>query len=322
MNQKPKVLLCFEKYCDLNPDMKLTNSYHNFLNTFSQSQPDYIYHVMHYDESALVYGKHIDEVLADYCKKWDIKIIIFILLGGSPTNPTEKSYRKLKEMGVYLCFHWPDTGPGWGLQTIMSLQEYANLHISWDNPMSDYHSKFPYPQNHMHLWVPQDPNFFHGRDKKDIEVSFTGSTRYPDRQAFLSYAKNLCPNLLICGGQREANLTPELYAEVIRRSKISLNFSLSCAGFYQTKGRIFEVFASKSMLLEYKNPSTKKYFTPNVDYIEFENGNDLVEKIKYFTSHPQETETIAENGYKKYNSNYSAFHFWKRIMDRIESELK
>ena len=76
MNKKQKVLLCFEKYCDLNPDMKLTNSYHNFLNTFSQNQSDYIYHILHYDECYLVYGKHVDEVLADYCQKWDIKIII------------------------------------------------------------------------------------------------------------------------------------------------------------------------------------------------------------------------------------------------------
>jgi spore maturation protein CgeB len=75
------------------------------------------------------------------------------------------------------------------------------------------------------------------------------------------------------------------------------------------------------MLLEYKNPSTRKYFDPNIDYVEFENGPDLVEKINYYISHPQEAEKIAENGHAKYNSNYSAFHFWKKIMDRIESEL-
>jgi len=65
MNNKNKVLLCFEKYCDLNPDMKLTNSYHNFLNTFSESCPEYVFHTMHYDECSLVYGTHFDEIHFD-----------------------------------------------------------------------------------------------------------------------------------------------------------------------------------------------------------------------------------------------------------------
>jgi len=322
MNNKNKVLLCFEKYCDLNPDMKLTNSYHNFLNTFSESCPEYVFHTMHYDECSLVYGKHIDEILFDYCKKWDIKIVIFILLGGSSTNPSHTTFKKLRDHGIYLCFHWPDTGPGWGTETIKGLDGFSDLHISWDNPSSPFHDSFQFPKNHVHMWVPQDLSFYYPADNQDIDASFAGSTRYPDRQYILSRAQRSYPNLSICGGQREQNLSPEKYAEIIRRSKISLNFSLSPAGFFQTKGRIFEILASRSMLLEFKNPSTAKFFEPGKDYVEFENDQDLVERIKYYLSHPQERERIATSGYEKYLGNYTAKHFWRKIMSRIEEYLK
>jgi len=321
MNNK-KVLLCFEKYCDLNPDMKLTNSYHNFLNTFSKSCPKYIFHTMHYDESYLVYNKHIDDILTSYCEKWDIKIIIFILLGGSSVNPSNTTFKKLRDKGIYLCFHWPDTGPGWGTETIKNLEGLSDLHISWDNPSSPFHDSFPFPKNHMHMWVPQDLSFYYPAENQDIDVSFAGSTRYRDRQYILSRAQKKYPALAICGGQREQNLSPETYAEIIRRSKISLNFSLSPAGFYQTKGRVFEILASKSMLLEFKNPSTPKFFQPNEDYVEFENEEDLVEKIKYYLSNPEERERIANNGYQKYHNNYTAKHFWHKIMNKIEEDLK
>jgi len=322
MKNKKKVLLCFEKYCDLNPDMKLTNSYHNFLNTFSRSCPDYIYHVMHYDEAKLVYNKHIDDILPDYCSKWGIEIIIFILLGGSDTNPSISTFQKLRKNGIYLCFHWPDTGPGWGTDTIKLLENDANLHVSWDNPNSSFHDNFKFPANHINLWVPQDPTYFYRDSHQGIGASFVGSTRYRDRQILLGYAQKEYPDLLICGGQREANLSPELYAEIIRQSRIGLNFSLSPAGFYQTKGRVFEILASCSMLLEFKNPSTAKLFTPNEDYVEFESGKELVDKIKYYMYNPLEREQIALNGYKKYTENYTAWHFWKKIMSKIEEDMK
>jgi glycosyltransferase involved in cell wall biosynthesis len=318
---KNKVLLCFEKYCDLNPDMKLTNSYHNFLNTFSRSCSNYIFHTMHYDEANLVYGKHIDEILVDYCKKWNIKIINFILLGGSTTNPSIETFKKLKELNIYLCFHWPDTGFNWGLQTIQELDQVSDLHVLWDNPSSAYHDSFNFSKKHLKMWVPQDLTFYYPSSTQDINASFVGSTRYRDRQYFLSKLIKQYPEIAICGGQREDNLSPELYAEIIRRSKIGLNFSLNPSGFFQTKGRVFEIIASQSMLIEFKNPSTSKLFKPGEDYVEFENEIDLADKIKYYLSNEKERKEIALNGYKKYQENYTDKHFWNKIMNTIEQQL-
>ena len=316
-----KVLICCEKYADLNPDMKLTNSFHNIINTFSRSKPDHIFHLLHHDEANLVYNQHVDNILPNYCKAWGIKSIQFILLGGASCNPSQETYQKLRDQKVHLTFHWPDTGPGWGCDTINQLWNPLDLHISWDNPRSGFHSAFPKRDNHLYLWVPQDPTYFYKDSVQDIPVSFVGSPRYRDRQHCLSHLIKEIPSALVTGGQRESNLSPEKYAELIRRTKIGINFSLSPAMFYQTKGRIFEILASGSMLLELKNPSTSSLFEPGVDYVEFESAKEMVDKIRYYTEHEEERLKIAESGYKKYNEKYTAQKFWDRIIERVELDM-
>jgi hypothetical protein len=317
------VLFLCEKYCDGRPDLALTNNFHNLFNTFSQTQPNYRFNTIHLDEAGVVYNTHVDKFLVDYCKKWGVDIIIFCFLGGSPLNPSYEVLKQLKEIGVYLCYMWPDTGNGFGTQTILELNHHncADLHISWDNPRSPYHSQFPWPANHMHLWVPQDKNIFYKQEKQDIIASFIGSPRYYDRQLFINHLLGHCPWVEIRGGQREEKLTPEGYAELIRRSKISLNFSISPAQFFQTKGRVFEVLACGSMLLEFKNPATESLFTPEVDYVSFTSPEDLVNKIRYYSENEEERAKIAAQGHKTYLEKYTSQHFWDRIMDKIQEDF-
>jgi glycosyltransferase involved in cell wall biosynthesis len=315
------VLMVTEKWCDGTPDLALTNNFHNLFNTFSQTQPDYRFNTIHLDEAGVVYNKPVDGFLVEYCKKWKVDIIIYCLLGGSPLNPSHYTHKALKELGVYQVFMWPDTGPGWGTQTIQELGDLADLHISWDNPRSPYHDTFKYPSNHLQLWVPQDKYLFYKQSEQDIEVSFIGSARYYDRHLFVRHLMSQVPTVVIRGGQREEKLTPEGYAELIRRSKISINFSLSPAQFFQTKGRVFEVLACGSMLLEFKNPATASLLIPDQDFVQFDSPQDLVNKIKYYTEHQDERAKIAEQGWKTYQEKYTSQIFWDTIMTRIQKDL-
>lgn len=319
---KTKVLLVSEKYCDANPDLGLTNSFHNLLHTFISTQANYHINTLHLDESKILYQKPIDEVLLNYCKQYEVHIIIITLLGDSSFNPSFNCLTELKKMGIYLCFIWPDTGPGWGLQTIKELGDIANLHVSIDNPV--YIPEKAYNNNHLILWTPEDESLYYlqPNKQKDIEVSFVGSPRYSDRAYFLNYLMGHYPSVIIRGGQREEKLPPEKYAQLIRRSKISINFSLSPSGFFQTKGRVFEIISTGGLLMEFKNPATAKLFTPNEDYIEFEKGEDLVEKIKYYLPHEDERLKICAQGYYKYINNYTSWHFWDKVMKYIEADLK
>ncbi len=310
MNKKRNVLICNELWCDGLPDKNRTNSEHNLIKTFDATQFNYNLHTLHIDEAVVVYKSHIDNVIVDYCKNYNIEIVIFSLIGGSSYNPSFSTYQKLKEMGIYICFMWPDA--------TFDINNYgvADLHILWDR--SDLVEDNP---KILPLFVPQDQSQFY-KQEQDIPISFVGSVdKYPDRQFFVSNLKQIFPEMTICGGQREDKLTPAQYSEIVRRSMIGLNFSMSRARFFQVKGRVYEILASGSMLLEFKNRHTANLLKPNVDYVEFGDLKELVEKTVYYLKNPKERETIAANGHKKYQNLYTAKIFWNTIFTRIEKEL-
>lgn len=314
---KKQILFCCEKWCAGSPLLGLTNNFHNMFNTFSQTQNTYIYNTLHLDEAAAVYQTHIDQILINYCNNFKPSLIIFCLLGGSEANPSLYVYEYLKKMNIKLCFMWPDTSFGWAINTILSLSNLADLSISWDNPVSEIHKTINFPKNHEFMWVPQDTNFFYDNGNKIIDLSFVGSINYPNRYEILNNLKTKY-NIYIDGGQRTKQLTPEEYSTIIRSSKICLNFSLSpCQKYHQTKGRVYEILASKSLLLESKNPSTSQILTPNYDYVEFNNFEDLCNKIKYYLNNDDKRIQISTNGYNTYNNKYSAQIFWDKILNRL-----
>lgn len=309
---KPRVLFVTEKWFGGNPNLSFTNNFHNLFNSFSSSLGhEFTWNTIHVDESYSVYGKHVDEIVPRYCEENNIRIIFYCLLGSDFRNPSLETYQKLKSQNVLQCFMWPDTA-SWALAKINELKGLADLHVSWDYSSS----KIDYADNHLCLWAPQDKSLFYP-DEQIIDVSFVGSKHHRDRRLYLPFIQAQIPNILISGGQGEAQLTPQIYASIIRKSKINLNFSLHPLGFDQIKGRVFETLGSKSLLLERANEMTKKLFSPGVEYVEFDNPQDAVDKIKYFLSNEKEREKIAENGYRAYFNRHSPDIFWRTIMNKL-----
>jgi hypothetical protein len=178
-------------------------------------------------------------------------------------------------------YNLADTGPGWGMQNISSIKDYVNLHVSWDVPKGPWHDKIERQPNHIDMWTPEDDTLYFSTTPKDIAVSFMGSLdKYQDRLGALQTMLGI-QGCWIGGGQRKGMLSPSQYAEVIRRSKIGINFSLSQTGvFHQAKGRIFEYTACGSMLMDTPNPCTRQFFTPGLEYVEFDSAKDLADKVK------------------------------------------
>ena len=155
------LLFATEKWCDANPSLSFTNNFHNSFNSFSRSVDDWTFNTLHLDEAGIVYKKDINETLIDYCSNYKTDLIIFSLLNGTPHNPSNSTYQKLRKMGVKTCIFWPDTGPTWGMQTIKEISGAVDLHVSWDYPTS-WHEAFkpsgPREPNHIDLWTPEDDN--------------------------------------------------------------------------------------------------------------------------------------------------------------------
>jgi hypothetical protein len=198
----------------------------------------------------------------------------------------------------------------------------VDLHIFYDTGALAQHP-FDKP-NFLYLWPPLDFNTFHpGDGQRDIPISFLGSigSYRSVRQEYLSYLKERNIGLYHTGGQGEELISLETYADILRRSKISLNFSFSIPGSHQLKGRLLEVLYSGALLMETENSLTKQYFTPMVDYVAFDTKEDLLDKARYYLEHEDERQEIAYNGYRKATTEYNHQVFWDRVMGKL-AELK
>lgn len=315
---KNRVLFVTEKWVDGHPSGGLTNNFHNLFNTFRQCKPEYQFNTLHIDESSIVYGKHIDDVLPFYCLHNDVNIIFFCLLGDSPMNPSMSTYDALKSMGIMLCFIWPDTGRGWAIDTMKSLESVATQHVSWDRPVSEYHSTVQWPKNYLSLWAPQDASLYQWNelDFRPNSIGFYGR-RFGQRISDIAYLSSKIPDFVVSGGQREQGLTPEQYAQKIRNTQIVVNFPYHALGFSQVKSRVLETMACSSLLFELSNPSTSQLFEPDKDYVECKSLDDMVAKFKFYQSNPTEMARIARNGHAKYRQNYTAAHYWEKVFDHL-----
>jgi len=314
------VLFVTEKWCDADPNKGLTNNYHNLFKTFKTVLNEATFNIVHLDEYALVKKKHIDGFLPTLIDRVEPTVVIFSLLGKSHLNPTDASYEYIKSKGCKTVFMWPDVFDGWGIPEIEELNDkgFADLHVCWG---AEKNTKKKY-DNLIWLWAPQDETLYYPLDdEQSIPVSFLGSVRYPERQKYLQHLINEKAPLLIDGGQREKGLSPKRYAELMRHSKISLNFPEGPDGYDQCKGRVWEILASKSLLLERKNTSIENFLKPNVHYVEFENEADLIEKINYYLDNEKERDYIVNNGYNLYKKKYNAKTFWNTIIKEIGYEL-
>jgi len=317
MTQKTKVLFVTEKWCDADPNKGLTNNYHNLFNTFKNVFPYAKFSIVHIDEYSMVKKKHIDSFLPTLIDRLEPQIVIFSLLGKSHLNPTEVSYEYIKSKGCKTVFMWPDMFEGWGIPQIEELNNsgFADLHVCWGserNLNKEYN-------NLIWLWAPQDDNLYYpiNDGEKSINVSFLGSPRYAERQEYLTHLLTTGAEVFIGGGQREQGFTAAKYAKLMRESKISLNFPEGPEGNDQCKGRVWEILATKSLLLERKNSAIENYLKPGIHYVEFENKEDLIDKIQYYLDNDDERRYISEKGHKLYKRKYNASIFWNTIMENL-----
>lgn len=314
---KNNILFITEKWCDANPNLGLTNNYHNLFSTFKKAMPESKFNIIHLDEVAVTYKTHIDSLIPKVYEKTKPDIVIFSLLGNSNLNPTFKSYNYFKEKKVKMIFMWADVSTMWGKKEIEEdLKEYADLHVCWGSEYDDLKTDTKI----LWLFAPQDENLYFPNNNifKEHDVSFVGSMRYIERQSSIKYLLENGINVNVNGGQREVGLTPEAYASIIRNSKINLNFAEGPNGIFQCKGRVWEILASKSLLIEKINNATAKHLTPGVHYVPYENLEDLKNKIKYYLKNISERELIAKSGYEFYKEKYTYKHFWNEVMKNIQ----
>jgi len=247
---------------------------------------------------------------------------IIILSSYSHFNLRQPHLETLKgihsKCGIPFVFIWHDSSGEGAIASAFYLNDLIDLNIMLESGNLAKH--FSEKDRYLRLWVPLDYSVFHpGNGARSIPVSFIGSTgSYRNvRTKYLNFLKENEIDLYHTGGQLEHLVSLERYADILRQSKISLNFSFSVPGTHQLKARVFEILFSGALLMEDENSETKQYFTPMVDYVAFDSKEDLLEKIRYYLNHEDERQEIAYNGYIKATQDYNYKVFWNKVMNRL-----
>jgi hypothetical protein len=304
--KKPHVLFVTEKYADGNP-MWLSNSHHNLFGSLECSNLA-TYSNFYFED----HPQHLDDNLITFHRRLMPDLTVITLLANFPNNPTDKAFKAIASKGP-LMFVWFDTVFSFIMKNAEAVSPYATINLVLDNPFCIPKDKF------LTLWTPQDTRIYKdpGEDR-DIDVSFVGSmSGYPDRNQMFNYlAANCGANIYRDGGQREGGLTPQEYASVMQKSKISLSFSKTRYGHQQTKGRIWEITSCGAMMMEDVNQGTGLWFEPFKDYVPFTSQEDMTDKINYYLSHPNEMAEIAGNGKKKAETHYNPKNWWSIIFNK------
>lgn len=86
--------------------------------------------------------------------------------------------------------------------------------------------------------------------------------------------------------------------KIMRESVISINFANS-KGENQIKARTFEVPGAGGFLLTGPAQGLDRYFVPGVEIAIYQDFEDLVSKIHFYLSHPNDRDRLARAGYER-----------------------
>lgn len=126
-----------------------------------------------------------------------------------------------------------------------------------------------------------------------------------DRNAVIPGAENIGP----------VDYYKEMFA-IFANTKVNLNISLRSI----TSGiplRCMDIMAAGGFLLTNYQADFLRHFEPGVDFVYYENEEDMLEKIGYYLEHDEERMEIAKNGQEKVRREHSFYAHFKEILEFV-----
>ena len=155
-----------------------------------------------------------------------------------------------------------------------------------------------------------DVNIFH--PNYDVKIKYDCVTTCGDRGQGLT---NNLENILGTRFNNECHFWGEDHAKRLLSGKIVFQ----CSQFKEITSRIFEGMACGKMILTDRLPKETRIddlFIENEDIVYYNNLDDAINKIDYYSSHDEEREKIASNGLNK----VIKYHTAANRVDQIEEE--
>jgi hypothetical protein len=111
------------------------------------------------------------------------------------------------------------------------------------------------------------------------------------------------------------------FAEYLCQCKVTVNFPWTGSGRHMhVKGRVLESAFAGVLLLEQRAAPTKEWFTPGVDYIEYDDAASAKKLADHYAAHPEESQPIADSLARRVRAEHGPVQFWGRVFKRIGLE--
>ena len=151
--------------------------------------------------------------------------------------------------------------------------------------------------------------------ERSIDVSFVGQC-YGDRPAVIAMLRSEGIRIEAYGiGWPSGPLSIEEMVTLYSQSKINLGFGGvdSHQDAYCLKGRDFEIPMSGGFYLTEYHPELERVYRIGSEIATYSGTEDLIEKIRHFLTHPEETECIRKAGFERARSE----HTWEMRFEKI-----
>ncbi len=274
------------------------------------------------DEVALHHGLPVDRAFERAIADLDPDVVVWspqvndLLTALDPRVETVAALKR--RHGFKLVVTLYDMADAWGVEPARPLVGLADLFVAMDLPPPLAAARLP-DAPVLGMWAVADADlFFDDGGDRDIPVSFVGQLREA-RAAFLAQVQAAGLPVHRTGGQRsDAVLSYADYADVLRRSRMTINLPHSqTGGAPHVKARVFEALSCGTLLLEQANPATAHWLRPMEHYVPFDDAADLVAKARHYLEHPDQARAIAERGRDHVRANLDAKAFWRRLQAAI-----
>jgi hypothetical protein len=272
----------------------------------------------HFDEFYYLNAKSGDETLLTLLRKNKPTIICLVLYkmpGSDHTVPKLETIKTIAfELNIPIISIWGDLEIPEQIKISKSLNKYIQINCA--TASSAAVKRLSKENKYYYSWVPKDERIFNNPNLiRDINVSYVGSLKN-NRLSVISFLQKRGIDVSFGGGERTGHLTTDEYAEIFKRSKITISFSRASYS-HVINARPFEAMACGAMLLEQENFETPKLFIPYIDYVPYSSKEDLYNKIVYYLNNDEQREKIANSGNQKIKIYYNTNLFWTQIINKI-----
>ena len=318
-----RVLFVIEKYCDADPTHGPTNSESQLIGAIESTGLIKQVKRFYFDALCQQMGKErVGQFLFEDCQIFMPDLIIYTPIQGPlgvKLNLSDVAIQRIRtELEIKVHTHLWDT---------IADDEHVLSHLPYSDCIGIVDSvvgqRFNGDSKIVQSYAAVDPKYFNdGGLERSINVSFVGPLSSPNRVSYINFLRTNGINVMVAGGQRQSRISWKEYAGILKRSKISLNFSRNpYDGSSQMKARVLEVMTCGAMLMEEDGEQTKRFFEMNEEYVNFSSPQELLEKFNYYLSHAKDRRGIASAGHEKVTTIYNARNAWCYIFKKLGFEI-